>query len=112
MSADQTSSVTGPAPYYISKSNICVNSRGESDGNGVFASRRFGAGEEIASFKRPLVGSLETERLLDTCANCYVWTEGSSTGTRLYVPEGVKVERCAACARFRYCSKVFGAISW
>ncbi|CAE7202965.1 hypothetical protein P3342_010975 [Pyrenophora teres f. teres] len=112
MPDDQTSSVTAPAPYHISKSNICVDSKGESNGNGVFASRRFGAGEEVASFKRPLVGSLETERLLDTCANCYVWTEGSSTGTRLYVPEGVKVDKCAACARFRYCSKACQKAAW
>ncbi|KAI0588654.1 set and mynd domain [Pyrenophora tritici-repentis] len=112
MSDDQTSSVTAPAPYHVSKSNICVDSKGESNGNGVFANRRFGAGEEVASFKRPLVGSLETERLLDTCANCYMWTEGSSTGTRLYVPEGVKVDKCAACARFRYCSKACQKAAW
>ena len=106
MSTEPASSVAAPAPYYISKSNVCVNSKGESIGNGVFANQRFGAGEEIANFKRPLVGSLETERLLDTCANCYLWTEGSSTGTRLYVPEGAKVNKCAACQRFQYCSKV------
>lgn len=106
MSTEPASSVAAPAPYYISKSNVCVNSKGESIGNGVFANQRFGAGEEIANFKRPLVGSLETERLLDTCANCYLWTEGSSTGTRLYVPEGAKVNKCAACQIFRYCSKV------
>jgi len=99
MSGEPGSSVAVPAPYYISKSAICT-------GNGVFANRRFGSGEEIASFTRPLVASLETERLLDTCANCYLWTEGSSTGTRLYVPEGAKVNKCAACQIFRYCSKV------
>ncbi|CAN9460434.1 unnamed protein product [Alternaria alternata] len=87
MSTEPASSVAAPAPYYISKSNVCVNSKGESIGNGVFANQRFGAGEEIANFKRPLVGSLETERLLDTCANCYLWTEGSSTGTRLHLPK-------------------------
>lgn len=106
MSDEQKISVTTPAPHYISKSNVCVNSKGESVGRGVFANRRFGAGEEIARFQRPLVGSLETERLLDTCANCYLWTEGASAGTRLYVPEGAEVSKCAACQRFRYCSKV------
>jgi hypothetical protein len=104
MAGEPESSVAAPAPYYISKSAICT-------GNGVFANRRFGAGEEIASLERPLVGSLETERLVDTCANCYLWTEGSSTGTRLYVPEGAKVNKCAACQRFYYCSKVRPAIS-
>jgi hypothetical protein len=110
--ADQAvTTVASAAPYYISKSNVCVNSKGESIGNGLFAGRRFGAGEEIASFNRPLVGSLESERLLDTCANCYVWAEGSSTGTRLYVPEGTEVQKCAACQRFRYCSKVSGNLT-
>jgi hypothetical protein len=108
MTEQAVASVASPAPYYISKSNVCVNSKGESVGNGVFAGRRFGAGEEVVSFKRPLVSSLDTERLLDTCANCYVWAEGSSTGTRLYVPEGTEVQKCASCQRFRYCSKVGG----
>lgn len=106
MSDELKASVATPAPYYVAKSNVCVNSKGESVGNGLFANQRFGAGEEIARFKRPLVGSLETERLLDTCANCYLWTEGASAGTRLYVPEGAEVSKCAACQRFRYCSKV------
>ncbi|RAR00061.1 SET domain-containing protein [Stemphylium lycopersici] len=90
MSDEQKTSVATPAPYYISKSNVCVNSKGESVGRGVFTNKRFGAGEEVARFQRPLVGSLETERLLDTCANCYLWTEGASAGTRLYVPEGAE----------------------
>jgi SET and MYND domain-containing protein len=110
MTEQSESAVASAAPYYIAKSNVCVNSKSESIGDGVFASRRFGAGEQIAAFNRPLVGSLETERLLDTCANCYVWAEGSSTGTRLYVPEGIEVQKCAACQRFRYCSKVCHAL--
>jgi hypothetical protein len=110
MTDQAVTTVASPAPYYITKSNVCVNSKGESVGNGLFAGRRFGAGEEIASFNRPLVGSLESERLLDTCANCYVWAEGSSTGTRLYVPEGTEVQKCAACQRFRYCSKASGIL--
>lgn len=109
MSDEQQTPVATAAPYYVAKSNVCVNSKGESVGNGLFANKRFGAGEEIARFKRPLVGSLETERLLDTCANCYLWTEGASAGTRLYVPEGAEVSKCAACQRFRYCSKVSAA---
>ncbi|KAI4708948.1 hypothetical protein J4E89_006350 [Alternaria sp. Ai002NY15] len=112
MPGEPGSSVAAPAPYYISKSAICTNSKGESIGNGLFANRRFGSGEEIASFTRPLVASLETERLLDTCANCYLWTEGSSTGTRLYVPEGAKVNKCAACQIFRYCSKACQKDAW
>ncbi|KAL1794958.1 hypothetical protein ACET3X_006774 [Alternaria dauci] len=112
MSSEPASSVAIPAPYHISKSKVCINSKGESIGHGVFANRRFGAGEEIASFKRPLVGSLETERLSDTCANCYLWTEGSSTGTRLYVPEGARVNKCTGCQRFQYCSKACQKKAW
>ncbi|EMD62868.1 hypothetical protein COCSADRAFT_144768 [Bipolaris sorokiniana ND90Pr] len=112
MSDEPKASIANPAPYYIAKSNVCVNNKGESVGNGLFANQRFGAGEEIARFKRPLVGSLETERLLDTCANCYLWTEGASAGTRLYVPEGAEVSKCAACQRFRYCSKACQKEAW
>jgi hypothetical protein len=94
------------APFRITKSPVCVNDQGESIGQGIFANLDFGAGEQIAAIHRPILGSLDTERLVDTCANCYTWTEGSSTGTRLYVPEGTKVSKCAGCQRFRYCSKV------
>jgi hypothetical protein len=94
------------APFRITKSPVCVNEKGESIGNGVFANLDFEAGVQIAAIHRPILGSLDTERLVDTCANCYTWTEGSSTGTRLYVPGGTKVSKCAGCQRFRYCSKV------
>ncbi|KAH7372314.1 hypothetical protein BKA66DRAFT_423138 [Pyrenochaeta sp. MPI-SDFR-AT-0127] len=100
------------ASIYIAKSNVCLNSKGESIGQGVFVNRNFGAGNQIVVLKRPLVGSLDTERLKDTCANCYIWTEGSSTGTRLYVPEGSTVQKCAGCSRFRYCSKACQKEAW
>jgi hypothetical protein len=90
-------------PFYISKS---ANAQGKSIGNGVFAGHGFKAGEEITSLERPLVGSLDSQYLQDTCSNCYVWTEGASTGTRLYVPENIKVQKCAGCQMPRYCSKV------
>ncbi|KAH7379242.1 hypothetical protein DE146DRAFT_706286 [Phaeosphaeria sp. MPI-PUGE-AT-0046c] len=96
-------------PHYISRS---VNSKGESIGNGLFAGRKYEAGEEIAFGKRPLLGSLDSQYLLDTCANCYVWTEGASTGSRLYVPKGTKVQKCAGCQRFRYCSKACQKEAW
>ena len=98
----QATSETTP-PHYISRS---TNSKGESIGNGLFAGRKYEAGEQIAFAERPLLGSLDTQYLLDTCANCYVWTEGAATGTRLYVPAETKVQKCAGCQRFRYCSKV------
>ncbi|KAF1911545.1 hypothetical protein BDU57DRAFT_92613 [Ampelomyces quisqualis] len=96
-------------PFYISRS---TNSRGENIGNGLFAGRKYGAGEEITYLKRPLIGSLDTQYLLDTCANCYVWTEGAATGTRLYVPEGIQVQKCGGCHRFRYCSKICQKEAW
>jgi hypothetical protein len=94
------------APFRPAKSQVCVNEKGESVGNGLFANVDFEPGQLVANIRRPIVGSLDTERLHDTCANCYVWTEGASTGTRTYVPEGTKVSKCAGCQRFRYCSKV------
>lgn len=93
-------------PFYLAKSNICVNAAGECIGDGIFAGSDYGAGEHIIAVPRPLTASLDTERLSDTCANCYVWTEGSSTGSRLYVKEGTTVQKCAGCKRFYYCSKV------
>jgi hypothetical protein len=94
------------SPFYLARSQICVDAAGECIGDGVFAGCDFGAGEHLVAMHRPLVASLDTERLNDTCANCYTWTEGSSIGSRLYVREGTKVQACAGCKRFRYCSKV------
>lgn len=96
-------------PYYISKS---VDTEGKSIGNGIFAGHDVKAGEEIMSLKRPLVGSLDSQYVSDTCSNCYIWTEGASTGARLYVPEGTKVQKCAGCQHFRYCSKVHISLSY
>lgn len=104
MSPTMSSATSGAAaPHYISRS---TNSRGESIGNGLFAGRRYKAGEQIAFAPRPLLGSLDSHRLLDTCANCYMWTEGAGSGSRTYVPAETKVQKCAGCQRFRYCSKV------
>jgi len=101
------SSSTSSPPFYISQS---TNSKGVSIGNGLFAGREFGAGEQITVIDRPLLGSLDTQYLHDTCANCYVWGEGAASGTRLYVPPNTKLSKCAGCQRFRYCSKVCGEI--
>jgi hypothetical protein len=98
-----TASGKSSPPYYISGA---VNSKGESIGNGIFAGRTYSAGEEILALKRPLLGSLDTQYLHDTCANCFVWTEGAANGTRLYIPPGTSVQKCAGCQRFWYCSKV------
>lgn len=91
---------------YIAKSNICVDTTGRVIGDGVFAGSNFASGECIKSLERPLLASLETERLKDTCANCYVWAEGSSTGSRLYVKAETKLQTCGRCKKFRYCGKV------
>lgn len=99
-------SLVTQASFYIDKAKVCVDGKDVSIGNGVFANRNFGAGEQVATLTRPLVGSLDAQYLQNTCANCYVWTAGSSTGVRLYVPEGMKMQKCAGCQRFRYCSKV------
>ncbi|CAO2656624.1 Nn.00g054270.m01.CDS01 [Neocucurbitaria sp. VM-36] len=110
--SEQALATTSSQTFYLAKSSVCLNRKGESIGRGVFANQDFGAGEQVASFQRPLAGSLDAERLHDTCANCYIWTEGSSTGTRLYVPEGTNVQKCAGCQRFRYCSKACQKEAW
>ncbi|KAF1959201.1 SET domain-containing protein [Byssothecium circinans] len=100
------------APFYIAQSKICVNAAGQCIGDGLFSGHDFKAGEFMGARKRPMIASLETERLRDTCANCYIWTEGSSLGSRLYVKEGTKVQACAGCKRFRYCSKACQKEAW
>jgi len=85
--------------YYLARSKTCI-------GDGIFAGADLEGGEPVTTLKRPLIASLESERLKDTCANCFVWTEGSSLGSRLYVKEGTAVQACAGCRRFRYCSRV------
>lgn len=95
-----------PPEYRIAESNVHVDGKDKSIGNGIFAARDFAAGEEVLVLERPLVGSLESHHLPNACANCYVWTEGSATGTRLYVNKDIQVQKCGGCHRFRYCSKV------
>ncbi|KAF2831673.1 SET domain-containing protein [Ophiobolus disseminans] len=109
MKALSASTITSAVNFYFSKS---TNAKGEAIGNGFFAGCDLGAGAEIVSLKRPLVGSLDTQHLQDVCANCYVWTEGASSGARLYVSEGTKVQKCAGCQRFRYCSKICQKEAW
>lgn len=105
MSQDLGRGVTQLAPCYIARSKVCINASGQSVGNGVFTGSDLKGGESIKSLKRPLLASLESERLKDTCANCNLWTEGSTTGSRLYVKKGTTVQTCAGCKRFQYCSK-------
>jgi len=90
--------------YYISDSKI--SGTGPSGQRGLFARRALGPGESLGVFRRALVTSLEARRLVDTCANCFVWTEGAATGTRLYVSGATRVSKCGGCQRVRYCSKV------
>ncbi|KAL5407246.1 hypothetical protein PMIN06_003785 [Paraphaeosphaeria minitans] len=94
--------------YYIRDSTI----GGQAAGKGFFSNRDLTGGEPIAIIQRPLMASLESERLKDTCANCYVWTEGSAIGSRLYVKRGITVQMCAGCKRFRYCSKACQKEAW
>jgi SET and MYND domain-containing protein len=106
---------TSTLSFYTAKSRICIDDNG-NPGRGVFAGNDYAAGEEIGAKRRPTIASLDTERLGDTCANCFVWTEGTGSGggsgSRLYVKEGVKVSACTGCKRFRYCSKACQKEAW
>ncbi|KAF2647611.1 SET domain-containing protein [Lophiostoma macrostomum CBS 122681] len=102
---------TSTAPFYATRSPSCIATDGKP-GRGAFSGADYGAGELIISKRRPTIASLDTERLQDTCANCYTWTEGSSIGSRLYVKEGVSVQACGGCKRFRYCSKTCQKEAW
>ncbi|KAF2133003.1 SET domain-containing protein [Dothidotthia symphoricarpi CBS 119687] len=110
--ADNSNGDHSKSPVYIAKSEVCLNEQGERVGDGLFAGVDFGPGEQVTAVKRPILASLDTERLSDTCANCFVWTEGSSMGARLYVPEGTRVHACAGCRMVRYCSKKCQKEAW
>jgi hypothetical protein len=99
MTQEPGTPTTKSSLYYLARSKTCI-------GDGIFAADDLQAGQPLAVLERPLLASLESERLKDTCANCFVWTEGSAIGSRLYVKEGTSVQACAGCRRFRYCSKV------
>ncbi|KAF2750933.1 SET domain-containing protein [Sporormia fimetaria CBS 119925] len=99
---------TNKSPYYIAVSPICVTSKFSTPGNGLFASRAFQPGSLIFSSPRPLVAALDPDRLLDTCANCFLWTiEASSYGI-----ENASVSACMGCKTFRYCKKACQKEAW
>ncbi|CAI6331507.1 unnamed protein product [Periconia digitata] len=117
MALSSSNTQDGISNCYIARSSVCVKGSssttgGQRVGNGLFSSHDVKPGEAVLRIKRPLMASLESERLKDTCANCFVWTEGSSWGSRLYVKDGVTVQTCAGCKRFRYCSKACQKEAW
>lgn len=75
-------------------------------GSGLFAGRDFQAGEAAFLTARPFVTALDTKRLSDTCANCFVWTAKSKIGDRGSGQEGANVRVCLGCHTLSYCSKV------
>ena len=91
---------------YVARSNLCNNAASESTGSGLFAAKSCAAHASITQVRRPLVAALDPERTLDTCANCFIWTAGAATGSRLYVPPETRVKRCQGCLQVAYCSQV------
>ncbi|KAI0018971.1 hypothetical protein F4780DRAFT_793779 [Xylariomycetidae sp. FL0641] len=86
-------------------------------GRGLFARRDLQPGEVVVSLERPLVGELETERLLDTCGWCF--QRGATDplerqqAAAMGLPNGLlDIKGCTGCRRVGYCSKACQARAW
>lgn len=106
MASNVDSAGESQTPYYLSKSEVCIDEKGGRPGNGAFAFQAFQAGAPIFALKRPLVGILDTKRLSDTCANCYVGVEGTPHASTSSLNENIQVSACVGCKYLRYCGKV------
>lgn len=85
-------------------------------GRGLFAKKDFQPGDVIYSTSRPYVAELDTRRMQDTCAWCFVRQTDSqnedSTTAVSQSANGMQVKPCGACQRVKYCSKTCQAKSW
>lgn len=80
-------------------------------GRGLFATRTISPGEPLLSLDRPLVTALDVERIPDTCAWCFAWTELpvlSGAG----VNQATIVNWCTGCKKVKYCSRTCQSKAW
>lgn len=91
--------------------NLTEQKQVDGADRGLYAKRDILARERIISIQRPLIISLDTPRLKDTCYCCLGYTE---TGPE-YDPHHWKADNrlqiCTGCHVVRYCSKVRTRIS-
>lgn len=104
----------------VTMSNISVHGS-PIGGKGLFTTKSMKPGDAVLELSQPLAGAVYINHLLDTCAECFVWTEDatrpSSTNdaadpVALTVAGEMAVEgknavrACTGCKVLRYCSKV------
>ena len=84
-------------------------------GRGLFSTESVGAGQEILRVERPLLASLDTPHLKDTCNNCFIWISETvqPLNNSLTVWQGAEagqqvkpLKACLGCKVVSYCSKV------
>ena len=87
--------------------NVYAKRALDAAGNGLFASKACGAGEEIFRIDRPLISVLDSPHLRDTCSGCYEWVPINGVG-QSGEEKGPKIilRACQGCRVDRYCSKV------
>ncbi|PPJ51185.1 hypothetical protein CBER1_07495 [Cercospora berteroae] len=98
-------------------SNVEVKKSGiDNAGRGLFAKKDFAPGDVVLSLDRPYVAELDTERLSDTCAWCFlkgVTAEERAKAVALGLPaSNIETKACTGCKRVRYCSKLCQSRAW
>lgn len=78
-------------------------------GKGIFATKSFAPGDVVLELERPLVATLDKERVEDTCGWCFNWINLSLTAPTA-IPAHRKVKWCSGCNKIKYCSKVRASI--
>ncbi|KAF2210233.1 hypothetical protein CERZMDRAFT_45763, partial [Cercospora zeae-maydis SCOH1-5] len=91
--------------------NVEVKKSGiDNAGRGLFAKKDFEPGDVVLSLDRPYVAELDTSRLSDTCAWCFlkgVTAEERAKAVALGLPaSNIETKQCTGCKRVRYCSKI------
>lgn len=106
-----------PIPANETSENIMANTRSTEikpspiGGRGLFATEAIAPGEALLCLDRPLVTTLDAERIHDTCAWCFAWTELpvlSGAG----VNQATTVNWCTGCKKVKYCSRACQSKAW
>jgi hypothetical protein len=89
------------------RNDLAIQENNDESGRGLYARRSISARELIISIKRPLVISLDTKRLKDTCYRCLNYMiEMADYHERADRIDEHRLQTCTGCHVVRYCSKV------